>query len=75
MTEQKIEEKCDFVKMHLNTLITFTITGESNHQYHGIGQNLNATGLYMTTQKTPAIGSRIELVINSRNQRLPPYYC
>jgi hypothetical protein len=73
VAEQNFEEKRDFVRMRLDTLVTFTIKGESSQEYHGTSHNLSATGLYMTTQQAPAIGTEIELVINSSNQLLPPF--
>ena len=73
MAEQNFEEKRDFVRMRLDTLVTFTIKGESNQEYHGTSQNLSATGLYMTTQQAPEVGTVIQLVMNSSNQLFPPF--
>ncbi len=72
MTAQGYEEKRDFARMRIDTVVTYNIKGSSNQAYQGTSQNLSATGLYMTTDNIIDIGTEIELSINASNQLLPP---
>jgi c-di-GMP-binding flagellar brake protein YcgR len=73
VTNQDYEEKRGFVRMRIDTLVTYTIKGKSGQTYHGTSQDLSATGLYMTTENAVEVGDEIELVMNSSNQLLPPF--
>lgn len=73
MTETTQEEKRDFVRMSIDTIVSFKITGAGNEQHQGITRNLSASGLQMTTDATLDIGDEIELVMNHGNAKLPPF--
>jgi hypothetical protein len=71
--DEVYEEKRGFVRMRIDTLVTFTIKGKDDKAYHGTSQNLSATGLYMTTEDAIELGAEVELVMNSGNEKLPPF--
>ena len=73
VVEEIYEEKRGFVRMRIDTLVTFTIKGKGDKAYHGTSQNLSATGLYMTTEEAVELGSEVELVMNPGNEKLPPF--
>jgi Tfp pilus assembly protein PilZ len=73
VVDEVYEEKRGFVRMQIDTLVTFTIKGKSEKTYHGISQNLSATGLYMTTEDAVNIDDEVEFIMNSSNQKLPPF--
>ncbi|MFT7234616.1 MAG: hypothetical protein ACI9QV_000179 [Methylophagaceae bacterium] len=66
-------EKRSFVRMHVDTLVTFNIKGKTDGTYHGTSQNLSATGLYLITEDAVKLGDEVELIMNSSNQKLPPF--
>lgn len=73
MTENAYEEKRGFVRMRIDTLVTFTIKGNDSQCYHGNSYDLSATGLKMTTEDKPNVGDEIELIMNSGDHKLPPF--
>lgn len=73
VTDKNYEEKRSFVRMRIDTMVAFTIKGKSDQTYHGTSQNLSASGLYMTTEKSLEVGDEVELIMNSNSQRLPPF--
>ena len=73
MTDQSYEEKRGFVRMRIDTLVSYTIKGKTNQARQGTSQNLSATGLYMTTEDALDMGDEVELIINPSNQLLPPF--
>ena len=73
MTDKNYEEKRSFVRMRLDTIVTFTIKGKGDQAYHGSSQDLSATGLYMTTEEPLEVGDEVELIMNANSQQLPPF--
>ena len=73
MTLYPHEEKRQFVRIRIETLVHFTIVGQSEPVYFGTSQNLSANGLYMTTEQKLKTGEEIEIVMNSEGQTIPPF--
>jgi hypothetical protein len=73
MVDEVYDEKRGFVRMPVDTIVTFTIKGKGDEKYHGTSQNLSASGLYMTTADPVELGDEIELIMNSSDQRYPPF--
>ncbi len=72
MDDNYYEEKRDFVRMKIDTEITFSVRGDQNI-YYGKSINLSATGLYMTSNIAIPVGSDIEIVMNPNGDTLPPF--
>ena len=73
MAEHNYEEKRDFVRMRIETQVTYTVKGNSTVTHHGDSQDLSATGLYMTTDYALTVGNLIDIVMNPNGERLPPF--
>lgn len=66
------EEKRQFVRMSVETELTYTIAG-SDITHRGKSADLSATGLHMITGIAPAEGDQVSLVMKPSNDRLPPF--
>jgi PilZ domain-containing protein len=66
------EEKRDFVRMNIETQVTYTIQG-GDTTHHGISGDLSATGLHMVTDYKPAENDIVSIVMNPSGDRLPPF--
>ena len=66
------EEKRHFVRMNIETQVTYSIKGEDT-THHGISGDLSATGLHMVTDYKPAENDIISIVMNPSGDRLPPF--
>lgn len=66
------EEKRDFVRMNIETQVTYSIQGEDS-THHGISGDLSATGLHMITDYKPAENDIVSIVMNPSGDRLPPF--
>jgi hypothetical protein len=73
MTSRDFEEKRSFVRMQVETQVSFTIKGEQEKTYHGVSQDLSATGLLMSSEHALETGDQIDIVMNSGNERFPPF--
>jgi len=66
------EEKRHFVRMNIETQVTYSINGEST-THHGTSGDLSASGLHMVTDFAPAENDIISIVMNPSGDRLPPF--
>lgn len=73
MSEKLYDEKRQFVRMRIETLVHFTIHGQSEPVYYGTSHDLSATGLYMTTEVELEPDTEIEIIMNSEGKMLPPF--
>ncbi len=73
MTDYDYEEKRNFVRMNIETQITYKVKGSDGQSHHGTSDNLSATGLSMKTDYALEEGCEIELVMNPSGDRLPPF--
>lgn len=73
MTGNYYEEKRNFVRMQIDTQVTYTLNGNADVTYHGKSMDLSATGLLMITDHQLTVGDKIEIVMNPSGERLPPF--
>ena len=73
MTDYTYDEKRDFARMSIETQVTYTVKNSDSTPHHGTSTDLSATGLAMTTDHKLAVGDKIEIVMNSADDRLPPF--
>jgi len=73
MANNDYDEKRDFVRMNIDTQITYKIKGGDGQSYTGISENLSATGLSMDTSYQLSKGDEIELIMNPSGDKLPPF--
>ncbi|PCH63174.1 MAG: hypothetical protein COC04_04725 [Gammaproteobacteria bacterium] len=67
------EEKRHFVRMNIETQVTYSIQGENAITHHGTSGDLSATGLHMITDYALAENDIISIVMNPSGDRLPPF--
>ncbi len=66
-------EKRDYLRMNIETPVTYTVLGKSGVAHIGISQDFSATGLYMIGDFALASGDEIEFELNPSNQKLTPF--
>ena len=66
-------EHRDFLRMSIETPVTFTVEGDDDSAHIGISQDFSATGLYMISDFAPAVGHEIEFEMNPNNHKLTPF--
>ena len=66
-------EKRDYLRMYIETPVTYTIKGDNNMTHIGISQDFSATGLYMVSDFAPNPGDEIEFELNPNNKKLTPF--
>jgi len=73
MSDHNYDEKRDFVRMNIETQITYTIKNSDGQTHQGKSGDLSATGLYMETDFALSEGDEIDIVMNPNGDRLPPF--
>jgi len=73
MSDHNYDEKRDFVRMNIETQITYTIKNSDGQTHHGQSGDLSATGLYMHTDFELSEEDEISIVMNPNGDRLPPF--
>lgn len=73
MSNHDYDEQRNFVRMSIETQITYKIKNADGRSHHGVSGDLSATGLYMSTNMALKEGEEIELVMNPNGDRLPPF--
>jgi len=73
MAGNDYEEKRDFVRMRIDTQVTYSLNGNPDVTHQGNSMDLSATGLFMVTEFQPSVGDAIEIVMNPSSDRLPPF--
>lgn len=73
MSNHDYDEQRNFVRMSIETQITYKIKNSDGRSHHGISGDLSASGLYMSTDVALKEGQEIELVMNPSGDRLPPF--
>lgn len=72
MAEKIYQEKRRFVRIPIETRISFTVNDNENIQHSGTSQNLSAGGIYITTTYALKLGNQIKIVlITSENDEQP----
>ncbi len=73
MVDHNYDEKRDFVRMNIETQITYTVKNSDGQSHQGRSGDLSATGLYMHTDFKLSEGDEISIVMNPSGDRLPPF--
>ncbi|MFW5451017.1 MAG: PilZ domain-containing protein [Methylophagaceae bacterium] len=73
MADDHYQEKRDFIRMRVDTQVTYTLNGESDSIHHGTSIDLSATGLYMVTDYAPKVNDNVDILMNPNSERLPPF--
>jgi len=73
MSGYDYEEKRDFVRMNIETQISYTVKNSDGQTHHGESGDLSATGLYMHTDFELSEDDEISIVMNPSGDRLPPF--
>ena len=73
MVDHNYDEKRDFVRMNLETQITYTVKNSDGQSHQGKSGDLSATDLYMHTDFKLSEGDEISIVMNPSGDRLPPF--
>lgn len=69
---QDYEEKREFLRMQIETEVSFSIKGERG-SHSGVSQDLSASGLLMVSATAPDIGSELDIELSSNTPQLPPF--
>jgi hypothetical protein len=72
MVAHNYDEKRTFIRMQVETLVTYTIDGDATN-HSGISLDLSATGLQMRSDYAPSEGAEIEVMMNTTSDRFPPF--
>ena len=73
MVDDSYEEKRDFIRMRIETQVSYTLNGNPDSVYQGTSLDLSATGMYMVTDHKPKLGDQIDIIMSPSSDRLPPF--
>jgi len=73
MSDHDYDEKRDFVRMSIETKVTYTVKNSDGQTHHGESGNLSATGLSMQTDFALSENDEIDIIMNPNGERLPPF--
>ena len=71
MSERSYEEKRSFIRMRVDTMVTFTKL-EGKERYEGRCRNLSGAGMLLETEKKLEIGDRLKVTIPSEGPEFSP---
>ncbi len=69
LSERAYDEKRSFIRMKIDTMVTFTVDGGSE-RYNGRCKNISGAGMLLETEKKLALGTRLYLTVPSENSEL-----
>jgi len=72
MVAHNYDEKRTFIRMQVETMVTYTINDDST-KHSGVSLDLSATGLQMRSDYAPAEGAEIDVMMNTTSDRFPPF--
>lgn len=73
MNDHDYDEQRDFVRMSIETRVTYKVKNSDGRSHHGISENLSATGLHMSTDFALKEGDVIDLVMKPNSDNFPPF--
>ena len=56
-------EKRSFIRLKIDTIVTFTITGGSSERYQGRCKNISGAGLLIETEKKLRVGDKLLVTV------------
>lgn len=71
LTERTYEEKRNFIRMKVDTIVSFT-RAESKERYEGRCRNLSGAGMLLETDKKLKIGDRLRVTVPSEGPDFSP---
>ncbi len=71
LSERSYEEKRSFIRMRVDTMVTFTKL-EGKERYEGRCRNLSGAGMLLETEKKLEIGDRLKVTIPSEGPEFSP---
>lgn len=71
ITERSYEEKRDFIRMKVDTIVSFT-RADSKERYEGRCRNLSGAGMLLETDKKLSVGDRLSVVVPSEGPGFSP---
>lgn len=66
LSNRAFNEKRNFIRMKIDTMITFSIVGGSE-RYEGKCKNLSGNGMLIETEKKLKLGDNVSIVVPSEN--------
>ncbi|MAX52820.1 MULTISPECIES: PilZ domain-containing protein [unclassified Methylophaga] len=73
MSPNDYDEKRAYHRMKIDTPITFSLSGDKEITHRGISKNLSASGLLIQSDFSPAEHDRLEIVMDTGNDRFSPF--
>lgn len=73
MSPNDYDEKRAYHRMKVDTPITFSLNGDTLMTHQGISKNLSASGLLIQSEFSPAENDKIEIVMDTGNDRFSPF--
>ena len=71
MSERSYEEKRGFIRMKVDTMVTFTKV-DGKERYEGRCRNLSGAGMLLETEKKLEMGDRLKVTIPSEGPDFSP---
>ena len=71
MSERSYEEKRGFIRMKVDTMVTFTKV-DGKERYEGRCRNLSGAGMLLETEKKLEVGDRLKISIPSEGPDFAP---
>ncbi len=72
LTERIYEEKRNFIRMKVDTLVSFIKIDGSKERYEGRCRNLSGAGMLIETDKKLSLGDRLKISIPSEGPDFSP---
>jgi hypothetical protein len=73
MSPNDYDEKRAYHRMKVDTPITFSLNGQAQVTHQAISKNLSASGLLIQSEFAPAQNDKIEVVMDTGNDRFSPF--
>ncbi|MCG8671643.1 MAG: PilZ domain-containing protein [Pseudomonadales bacterium] len=71
LTERSYEEKRNFIRMKVDTMVSFT-RADSKERYEGRCRNLSGAGMLLETEKKLQLGDRLRVTVPSEGPDFSP---
>jgi len=72
LSERTYEEKRNFIRMKVDTMVTFCKADGGKERYEGRCRNLSGAGMLLETQKKLELGDRLRVTIPSEGPDFSP---
>ena len=72
MSDRSYEEKRNFIRMKVDTMVTFCKADGGKERYEGRCRNLSGAGMLLETQKKLELGDKLRVTIPSEGPDFSP---